>query len=84
MVTEGNCFLSSFFFGVKGHNCDCMHPFCVLGLFCVGQFSVAWYTSNYLSPTIYVFSENGAISAYQFILLIFSMQVVGLFKYFSF
>lgn len=52
---------------------------------CVGQFSVAWYTSNYLSPTIYVFSENGAtsmISAYPFILLIFSMQVVGLFEYF--
>ena len=33
-------FLSSFFFsfGVKGHICDCMHPFCVLGLFYVGQF----------------------------------------------
>ncbi len=49
------------------------------------SFFVAWYTSNYLSPTIYVFSENGAnimISAYQFMLLIFSMQVVGLFEYF--
>lgn len=37
------------------------HPFCVLGLFYVGQFFVvvvAWYTSNYLSPTIYVFSEK--------------------------
>lgn len=48
-------------------------------------FSVAWYTSNYLSPTIYVFSENGAtsmISAYQFNLLIFFMYVVGLFEYF--
>lgn len=75
-------FCHLFFFGVKCHNCDCMHPFRVLGLFCVGHFSVAWYTSNYLSPTIYVFSENGSISVYQFILLIFSMQVVGLFEYF--
>ena len=50
-----------------------MHPFCVLGLCYVGQFFVAWYTSNYLSPTIYVFSEKGAtimISAYGFISLI--------------
>lgn len=50
-------------------------------------FDVAWYNSNYLSPTIYVFAENGAtsmISAYQFILLIFSMQSVGLFENFSF
>lgn len=51
-----------------------MHPLCVLGLFYVGQLFAAWYTSNYLSPTIYVFSENGAtsmIDAYQFILLNF-------------
>lgn len=49
------------------------------------SFFVAWYTSNYLSPTIYVFSENGTtsmISAFQFILLIFSMQVDGLFEHF--
>lgn len=62
-----------------------LHPFCVLGLYYVGQFFVAWYTSNYLSPTIYVFSEKGAtsmISAYGFISLIFSMQVVGLFEHF--
>lgn len=66
MGMEGNYTLSLFLFfplEVKGHMCDFMHPFCVLGLFfCVGQFSVAWYTSNYLSPTIYVFSENGATS----------------------
>lgn len=52
-------------------------------LFCY----VAWYNSNYLSPTIYVFPENGAgsrISAHQYILLIFSMQAVGLFEYFDF
>lgn len=90
MEMEGNYFFLSFFsplFGSKVIICDCMHPFYVLGLFYVGQFFVAWYTSNYLSPTIYVFSENGAtsmISAYQVILLIFSMQVVGLFEYFSF
>ncbi len=91
MGMEGNyAFYHLFFFGVKGHICDCMHPFCVL-MFYVGQFLffsvVAWYTSNYLSPTIYVLSENGTtsmISAHQFILLIFSMQAVGLFEYFSF
>lgn len=36
---------------------------CVLGLFLVGQFFVffvvnAWYTRNYLSPTIYVFFKK--------------------------
>lgn len=62
-----------------------MHPFCVLGLFLVGQFLLLGTLAIYLSPTIYVFSENGAtsmISAYRFILLIFPMQVVGLFEYF--
>lgn len=38
-----------------------MHPFSVLGLIFLGQVLifvvvlVAWYTSNYLSPTIYIF-----------------------------
>ena len=53
-------FSFSFSFGVRGH-CDHMHPFSVLGLIFLGQVLifvvvlVAWYTSNYLSPTIYIF-----------------------------
>lgn len=48
-------------------------------------FVVAWFNSNYLSPTIYVLSEIGATSiicAYRFILPIFSMQAVGLLNIF--
>lgn len=79
------CHLFIFIFLGSEVICDRMLPFRVLGLFYVGQFFAAWYTSNYLSPTIYVFSENGAtsmIDAHLFVLLNFSMQVVRLFKYF--
>lgn len=69
-------FLSSFFLGGAWLYASilCLRIVFVFLCWTVFVVVVAWYTSNYLSLTIYVFSENGAtsmISAYWFILLIF-------------
>lgn len=50
---------------------------CVLGWFIVGQlffFVNAWYTSNYLSPTIYVFFGGKWLHLYLYDLILFKFS----------